>query len=195
MVLKYDLQNRNLILTNPEELTRSDDVSFIQCRVDLHSSVFRAEDVLVAVFKSASYNIKEEVILSVSYDTVDGEIVDIRGYAFVPTKVFEHGGVIQLMIYKKGRVLSDLAQVSTNTVEFFLDPRRYVPLTVPQMWQYIAHEVSDIWEIIGSLSDLDYEVLINKPSIEGITLIGNKTYPELNLLSLTNTEIDIIVAS
>lgn len=187
MVLKYDLQQRILILTNPEELDKSDDVSFIQCRVDLHSSVFRAEDILVAVFKSASYNIKEEVILSVSYDTVNGEVADIRGYAFVPTKVFEHGGVIQLMIYKKGRVVSDRAQISTNTVEFFLDPRRYVPLTVPQMWQYIAHEVSDIREYVD---DLDYEDLDKKPSIEGITLIGNKTYPELNLLSLTNTEIE-----
>lgn len=36
----------------------------------------------------------------------------------------------------------------------------------------------------------DYNFLINKPSIEGVTLVGNKTYEELNMNHLTNMEIE-----
>lgn len=36
----------------------------------------------------------------------------------------------------------------------------------------------------------DYEELDNKPQIEGVTLIGNKTFEELTLIHLTNLEIE-----
>lgn len=36
----------------------------------------------------------------------------------------------------------------------------------------------------------DYERLDHLPQIEGVTLIGNKTFPQLNLRSLTNQEIE-----
>lgn len=41
----------------------------------------------------------------------------------------------------------------------------------------------------------DYEPLINKPSIEGITLVGDKKFTELGLRSLTNLEIETILQS
>lgn len=36
----------------------------------------------------------------------------------------------------------------------------------------------------------DYTVLENKPQIEGVTLEGNKTFPELHLNSMSNIEIE-----
>lgn len=36
----------------------------------------------------------------------------------------------------------------------------------------------------------DYNDLRNKPRIEGVELIGDKTFEELNLQSLTNTELE-----
>lgn len=36
----------------------------------------------------------------------------------------------------------------------------------------------------------NYEELNNKPSIEGVTLLGNKTFPQLGLGTLTAQEID-----
>ena len=36
----------------------------------------------------------------------------------------------------------------------------------------------------------DYEVLDNKPQIEGVTLIGDKTFEELNLQRVSNAEIE-----
>lgn len=38
----------------------------------------------------------------------------------------------------------------------------------------------------------DYESLINKPQIEGVTLLGNKTFPELNLEEEDYAEINAI---
>ena len=39
---------------------------------------------------------------------------------------------------------------------------------------------------------LDYENLYNKPSIEGETVVGDKSYAELNLTNITNAELDTI---
>ena len=41
----------------------------------------------------------------------------------------------------------------------------------------------------------DYDILINKPSIEGNVLIGDKTYDELGLNSLSFSEIEDIINS
>lgn len=37
---------------------------------------------------------------------------------------------------------------------------------------------------------LDYETVSNKPSIEGNTLVGNKTFTQLGLESISNTELE-----
>lgn len=39
----------------------------------------------------------------------------------------------------------------------------------------------------------DYTQLINKPKIEGITLVGNKLFPDLNLNTITNSELENIL--
>lgn len=42
----------------------------------------------------------------------------------------------------------------------------------------------------GGGGTADYNYLQNKPQIEGVTLSGNKTFPNLNLSPLTNTQIE-----
>lgn len=39
----------------------------------------------------------------------------------------------------------------------------------------------------------DYNDLYNKPQIESHTLIGNQTFEELGMLSLTNTELESLL--
>lgn len=39
----------------------------------------------------------------------------------------------------------------------------------------------------------DYEALINKPQINDVTLVGNKSFKELGLRPATNTEIAEII--
>lgn len=41
----------------------------------------------------------------------------------------------------------------------------------------------------------DYNILTNKPQIEGVTLVGDKTYEELNLEGLDNLEIEALINS
>lgn len=36
----------------------------------------------------------------------------------------------------------------------------------------------------------DYEQLDNLPQIEGVTLIGNKTFPQLHMNALSNSELE-----
>lgn len=45
--------------------------------------------------------------------------------------------------------------------------------------------------IIGGTTD--YERLRNLPSIEGVPLIGDKTFPQLNMSKLTNSEIEALL--
>ena len=191
MLLKFVLNGRNLIFTNPEILNNGDSISYIQCRVDLKSAIFKPSDTLVALFKSASYDIKEEVVMSTSYDIKDGEFVNITSLCFIPSKVFEHGGVIQFLIYKKDGERPYKAQEATNVVEFFIKPDRYVPMTVPDMWQALTNEVVSLRTLIDL--GLDYETLSNKPLIEGVTLIGDKSYEELRLKGITANQIINIV--
>ena len=47
--------------------------------------------------------------------------------------------------------------------------------------------------IPGDYGTYDYNELINKPSIEGVTLEGDKTFPQLKLDALTNLEIYMIL--
>lgn len=42
----------------------------------------------------------------------------------------------------------------------------------------------------GGQGTQDYEALANKPQIEGVTLIGDKSFSDLNLNALTNMEIE-----
>lgn len=46
---------------------------------------------------------------------------------------------------------------------------------------------------IQKVSTSNYEDLYNKPKIEGVTLIGDKTYDELGLPGITAQEIDDIL--
>ena len=48
---------------------------------------------------------------------------------------------------------------------------------------------TEIVPVIGSGTD-DYNDLINKPSINGVTLQGNKTNEELLIDAMTNVEIE-----
>lgn len=45
-----------------------------------------------------------------------------------------------------------------------------------------------VWQLQVLIND--YEELINKPSIEGVTLIKNKTFSQLGLDKMTNFDIE-----
>lgn len=69
-------------------------------------------------------------------------------------------------------------------------------VTVQKFLEKTGISNGDIDGILQYLIDEDdpgtanYNNLTNKPAIEGITLIGNKTYDQLNLQRITNSEIE-----
>ena len=52
---------------------------------------------------------------------------------------------------------------------------------------------SDIRPVIGG--GTNYENLSNKPAINGVTLIGNKTNEELDIKAISNSEIEVLLKS
>ena len=52
---------------------------------------------------------------------------------------------------------------------------------------------SDVKPVIGTA--LDYELADNKPSINGVTLIGDKTNEDIHIGSLSNMDIENILNS
>lgn len=48
-------------------------------------------------------------------------------------------------------------------------------------------------ESIVNIGTKNYKQLDNKPSIEGVTLINNKTFEDLGAISLSNTEIEKLI--
>lgn len=46
----------------------------------------------------------------------------------------------------------------------------------------------------SEFADFDYNELENKPSIEGVPLMGNQTLPALNLNALTNQELEQLLS-
>ena len=157
MLLNFTLNNRQLILNNPEATASDNQISYIQCKINLRSDVFTANDTLVAVFKSASYQTEEEVLLDTAYG---GPI----SFAFIPSRVFERGGVIQMLIYKYRNIAGRYtAQESTNTIEFFIPPNRYVPLRTSAMVQQLANEFQEVRTQVMDMTVDAYEA--DEPSV------------------------------
>lgn len=53
-------------------------------------------------------------------------------------------------------------------------------------WKYLDEEM---WKDLIDFHKVDYELLLNLPQIEGVELIGNKTFEDLGLMALTAEEI------
>ena len=54
-------------------------------------------------------------------------------------------------------------------------------------WKYLDE---DAWRDLFDLNNIDYELLGNLPQIEGVELIGNKTFEDLGLTALTSAEVE-----
>lgn len=50
-----------------------------------------------------------------------------------------------------------------------------------------------IWQEFGDISNLDYEALFNKPAINGVTLVGDKSFEDLGQTDIKNSRIKNII--
>lgn len=57
-------------------------------------------------------------------------------------------------------------------------------------WKYVDETE---WRDLIDLNNINYELLGNLPQIEGVELIGNKTFEDLGLVALTAAEVEAIL--
>ena len=57
-------------------------------------------------------------------------------------------------------------------------------------WKYLDE---DTWHDLIDLQNIDYELLLNLPQIDGVKLIGNKTFEDLGLTALTVAEVEAVL--
>lgn len=117
---------------------------------------------------------------------------------FVPKSVLEKVGILRISFtgYIDGNI-----RLTTQIMH--VNPCRVVPSGViagegedshPDQLDYLGQlikEVEDLKEDIQS-GVFDYNNAINKPSIGGIQLVGDKTFEELGLSSIAKEDIDMI---
>lgn len=59
----------------------------------------------------------------------------------------------------------------------------------------VGMKINQPFYIISKGGENDYEKLINKPSIEGVILINDKTFEELGMIEADDLDIEIILQS
>lgn len=105
---------------------------------------------------------------------MSGITLDVRDGREIDLDVEGEGG-ITLDIGEESRTTS-LAIESTPSIGLSVEGRQDISLS------------------IGKASGTsNYEALINKPSIEDVTLVGNKTFKQLGLEAMTPQEIDQMI--
>lgn len=75
------------------------------------------------------------------------------------------------------------------------DPRTVLP-QLEKLIEQNKEDLNDLREEVKQIEQegaTSYDVLTDKPQIEGVTLEGNKTYSQLNLNRLTNLEIESLL--
>ena len=81
--------------------------------------------------------------------------------------------------------ISSVVNTSTNAADDY---------TLSQ-YKEAQKELEEMIDIARDVLVLDYEELVNKPSIEGVELVKNKSFSQLGMDRATNEDIDTILAS
>ena len=96
---------------------------------------------------------------------------------------------------KDGTLTGILSSPSTVTGYLSNVTLRGIPIELQVVgtmlqWKYLDE---DVWRDLFDLNNIDYELLGNLPQIEGVELIGNKTFEDLGLTALTAAEVETIL--
>ena len=136
MILNFKLDDRGFRCLNPYDAIAAVSLQYIKCHFDISGLPWSNVDAVVAVFKSAKYNITSEVLL------------DSGGNCFIEPEVYKHGGVIQVKLYgdkySNGVVIS--STYVTETIEFVLREDLIVPIPAPSKYDVFLAEIERLYE-------------------------------------------------
>lgn len=130
----------------------------------------------------------------------------------LPYEVTEEFGTVEIMV--KGTCLDETGeiiekQVTVTPVRFRVMSSDLVdedqienlgeltPSIIEQLrllMEQTNMRVDDLESIIGEVTETgDYEKLVNKPTINNVMLVGDKTFDDLGLTSISNLEIENLI--
>lgn len=217
VIIKFSVKGQRLQLKTDLRKCKvtSDTINYFKCQFEFDSE-WDGFDKRV-YFKNASFNITKPTIPDdLGYCYIPWEVLahtgvllcNVTGIKYVdgeairltagPVKFFVHNPGSEEQITKHiedNKATIDPLNVFVQKEEGTLEPDYQLTPTLTEYEQYIAIVKRYRDEVIGAQEyALDYLNLRNKPQIEHSTLIGDKTYDELNLNYLTNLEIESILS-
>ncbi len=131
MVLNFLLDSKDFKCTNPTDATSAVSVNYIRCHFDIKAPEWKSVKAIVAVFKSARFNITKEIVL------------DSNNSCFIDPAVFEHGGLIQVKLVGDKYVEDEIISTThiTRITEFTLREDIVVPTPTPTKYEAALAEV------------------------------------------------------
>lgn len=198
VIIKFTVKGQTLKLDTDlrEVKVTSDTLNYFKCQFNFDNSWDGFEK--RAYFKNASFNITKSSLL------------DNSNYCYIPWEVIAHTGVILCNITGTKVVDGRTIRLTAGPVKLFLkniinpldifiqkqegtiEPDYQPDPTPTEFEQFVAKVDEEIEVIVNRLHD--YNTLRHKPSIEGVTLYGDKSFSDLHLDTLTNREIDDLLA-
>ena len=189
MLLEFTEVQKTLLCATPVIPESERIIKYVKCSFSFTSKLWLNMTGITVVFKSASYGNTYEILL------------DSSNCCYMPVEVYKHGGVVQVALY--GDYFNEQrTRARTNyigPVEVFFGKNPVLPTPTPSKYDVVVAELinakRDIEDTIDEIisREITYAGLPDKPLIESVVLEGNKTYEELNLNRLTNTELEEIL--
>lgn len=140
MLLNYKFDAEGLRCTNAAVAANVSAVNYIKCHFDIANTEFDDVTAIIAVFKSATYNVTSEVLLDSNHD------------CFMEPEVFKNGGTIQCKLVGDKYVDDVLITSShiTNVAEIYLPETIRTPLVTPSKYEMFVAELAEIKQAIDA---------------------------------------------
>ena len=151
MLLHFEITDTEFICKDSFLAEETINVDYIKCQFDFKSKAWKSVDAKVAVFKSASYGVSEEVLL------------DHSDSCYIPSDVYKKGGVIQIVLYgdSYAAVIDNEQRKTTNLsviFELFVNPNIIIPVPTPYKYEQFTAEYVNAQRELRNVIDYFFEL-------------------------------------
>lgn len=131
MLINFVIDDNGFYCTNAAEVLATKSMNYLKCHFTLSQSEWQDVDAVIAIFKSATYNVIAEVLL------------DSNNNCYVDTDVYKNGGTIQCQLIGEtynGDVIVSTTHVS-DIVEFVVSDNIIIPTPIPSKYDVFVAEL------------------------------------------------------
>lgn len=169
MLIRFLLDKNGFICVDAPALANASTINYLKCKFDFEYADWKDVDAVVAIFKSATYNVVSEVLL------------DSNNECYVDPEVYKRGGLIQCKLvgdkYINGQIISS-SHVS-EIAEFYINENVIVPTPAPSKYDVFVAELERAEDAVEDvISELNRKVANGDFDGEDGTSISTVTYNE-----------------